>query len=280
MLPFYCFRGRGGSRLTEGTAINVSLHTLGRCITALAEQSKSKTPVHIPYRESALTKLLNSVGGNSKTLMIAAISPADINYAESLSTLRYADQMKAIKTKAVINENATDKLIRELRAEIERLKKLLAEGGGIGGVNGDLKNLQDKFEKELEFFKGGYNKLEEEKKKADERLKLERFKLEQEKNCAHFWNINEDPALCGLIKHKVLKGENGVKIGREDDNDIVLEGQNIFGYHALIENKDDKNIVLKALNGSIILVNGRPLEGVCELNHNDRVLFGNTGRKS
>lgn len=63
-----------------------------------------------------LTKLLqNALGGNSKTIMIAALSPADINYSETISTLRYADRAKRIKTKAIINEDPTAKLIRELK---------------------------------------------------------------------------------------------------------------------------------------------------------------------
>ncbi len=75
--------------------------------------------VKIPYRDSVLTKLLmNALGGNSKTIMIAAISPADINYEESLSTLRYADRAKQIKTKAVVNEDPTEKLIRELQVRV------------------------------------------------------------------------------------------------------------------------------------------------------------------
>ena len=81
--------GATGDRLKEGAAINVSLSSLGNVIHALAEQSEGKK-VRVPYRDSVLTKLLqNALGGNSKTIMIAAISPADINYDESLSTLRY-----------------------------------------------------------------------------------------------------------------------------------------------------------------------------------------------
>ncbi|CAL8101752.1 unnamed protein product, partial [Calicophoron daubneyi] len=77
----------------------------------------------VPYRDSVLTKLLqNALGGNSKTIMIAAISPADINYAETMSTLRYADRAKQIKNKAVINEDSVEKLIRQLKEENERLK--------------------------------------------------------------------------------------------------------------------------------------------------------------
>ena len=117
--------GATGDRLKEGAAINKSLSALGNVISALADLSTgSKKKIVVPYRDSVLTKLLmNALGGNSKTIMIAAISPADINYDESLSTLRYADRAKKIKNKAVVNENPIDKLIRELKEENERLKK-------------------------------------------------------------------------------------------------------------------------------------------------------------
>ncbi len=77
----------------------------------------------VPYRESSLTKILcNALGGNSKTLMVCAVSPSSDNWDETLSTLRYADQAKKIKNKATVNESATDKLIRELTQENEKLK--------------------------------------------------------------------------------------------------------------------------------------------------------------
>jgi hypothetical protein len=77
--------------------------------------------------------------------MIAALSPAAINYAETLSTLRFADQIKSIKNKADINENPTDKMIRELREEIERLRSGGATGGGGGGSNpAEIKIMQQK----------------------------------------------------------------------------------------------------------------------------------------
>lgn len=75
------------------------------------------------------------LGGNSKTAMVAALSPAHINYDETLSTLRYAWQVKAIKNEAKINESPQDKLIRELRAEIEALRKGGGAGDGVGAVN-------------------------------------------------------------------------------------------------------------------------------------------------
>ncbi|XP_043064304.1 kinesin-like protein unc-104 isoform X4 [Drosophila ficusphila] len=126
--------GAKGTRLKEGANINKSLTTLGKVISALAEvaskKKNSKKADFIPYRDSALTWLLReNLGGNSKTAMIAAISPADINYDETLSTLRYADRAKQIVCKAVVNEDANAKLIRELKEEIQKLRDLLkAEG--------------------------------------------------------------------------------------------------------------------------------------------------------
>uniref|UniRef100_A0A1I8HLB6 Kinesin-like protein n=1 Tax=Macrostomum lignano TaxID=282301 RepID=A0A1I8HLB6_9PLAT len=121
--------GATGDRLKEGANINKSLSALGNVISALADLSTGKKKVMVPYRDSVLTKLLqNALGGNSKTVMIAALSPADINYDETLSTLRYADRAKKIKNQAVVNENPMDKLLRELQMENERLKKVLDSG--------------------------------------------------------------------------------------------------------------------------------------------------------
>ncbi|KAG1654160.1 Kinesin-like protein KIF16B [Nymphon striatum] len=121
--------GATGKRLKEGAHINKSLVTLGSVISALAEFSapgKHKN-VFIPYRDSVLTWLLkDSLGGNSKTIMIATVSPADINYGESLNTLRYANRAKNIINKPTINEDPNVKLIRELRAEIAKLKSILS----------------------------------------------------------------------------------------------------------------------------------------------------------
>ncbi|WVO20454.1 uncharacterized protein IAS62_001751 [Cryptococcus decagattii] len=121
--------GATGTRLKEGANINKSLTTLGKVIAALAQagQNKRKKEEHVPYRDSVLTWLLKeSLGGNSKTAMIAAISPAD--YEETLSTLRYADAAKKIKTHAVVNEDPNAKLIRELKEELELLRSRVSSG--------------------------------------------------------------------------------------------------------------------------------------------------------
>uniref|UniRef100_A0A8C4X886 plus-end-directed kinesin ATPase n=1 Tax=Erpetoichthys calabaricus TaxID=27687 RepID=A0A8C4X886_ERPCA len=130
--------GAKGTRLKEGANINKSLTTLGKVISALAEvvsifnKKKKKAENFIPYRDSVLTWLLReNLGGNSRTAMVAALSPADINYDETLSTLRYADRAKQIRCNAVINEDPNNRLVRELKEEVSRLKDLLyAQGLG------------------------------------------------------------------------------------------------------------------------------------------------------
>ncbi|XP_055579887.1 kinesin-like protein KIF1A isoform X16 [Falco biarmicus] len=151
--------GAKGTRLKEGANINKSLTTLGKVISALAEMDsgpnknkKKKKTDFIPYRDSVLTWLLReNLGGNSRTAMVAALSPADINYDETLSTLRYADRAKQIRCNAVINEDPNNKLIRELKDEVARLRDLLyAQGLGdiIDNVS-DFENNNDARRAEL-----------------------------------------------------------------------------------------------------------------------------------
>ncbi|KAI3585083.1 hypothetical protein IWW34DRAFT_724562 [Fusarium oxysporum f. sp. albedinis] len=133
--------GATGARLKEGAEINRSLSTLGRVIAALADLStggkKKKGTGQVPYRDSVLTWLLkDSLGGNSMTAMIAAVSPADINFDETLSTLRYADSAKRIKNHAVVNEDANARMIRELKEELSLLRSKLGNGPVPGGAAG------------------------------------------------------------------------------------------------------------------------------------------------
>lgn len=123
--------GATGQRLKEATKINLSLSTLGNVISALVDGKST----HIPYRNSKLTRLLqDSLGGNSKTVMIANIGPADYNFDETISTLRYANRAKNIKNKAKINEDPKDALLREFQKEIEKLRAQLAEEGEGSGT--------------------------------------------------------------------------------------------------------------------------------------------------
>ncbi len=106
--------GAEGDRLREATNINKSLSTLGKCIMALAEKEG-----HVPYRDSKLTHLLmSSLGGNSATLMIACVSPADTNFDESLQTLRYAASASCIENKPIVNADPTASINVKLRCQV------------------------------------------------------------------------------------------------------------------------------------------------------------------
>lgn len=125
--------GATGQRLKEATKINLSLSTLGNVISALVDGRST----HIPYRNSKLTRMLqDSLGGNSKTMMCANLGPANYNYDETISTLRYANRAKNIKNKAVINEDPKDALLRQFQKEIEDLRKKLADEGGADEESG------------------------------------------------------------------------------------------------------------------------------------------------
>lgn len=128
--------GAEGDRLSEAKSINQSLSALGNVIKALVNPGSS----HVPFRDSKLTRLLqDSLGGNTKTLMIAALGPSADSWDETMSTLRYANRAKNIKNKPKINEDPKDTMLRECQEEITRLKAALeakAKGlplpGGLG----------------------------------------------------------------------------------------------------------------------------------------------------
>lgn len=125
--------GAEGTRLTEANKINLSLSALGNVISALVDGSK-----HIPYRDSRLTRLLqDSLGGNARTVMIANFGPADYNYDETVTTLRYANRAKSIKNAPKINESPKDALLRKMQEEIEALRQQLGDGSGSEGDSSD-----------------------------------------------------------------------------------------------------------------------------------------------
>uniref|UniRef100_A0A8C6KL77 Kinesin-like protein n=1 Tax=Nothobranchius furzeri TaxID=105023 RepID=A0A8C6KL77_NOTFU len=171
--------GATGQRLKEATKINLSLSTLGNVISALVDGKST----HVPYRNSKLTRLLqDSLGGNSKTMMCANIGPADYNYDETISTLRYANRAKNIKNKARINEDPKDALLRQFQKEIEELKKKLEEGKKKVSP-GKMVEMQAKIEEERKALEAKLDMEEEERNKA--RAELEKrekdlFKAQQE----------------------------------------------------------------------------------------------------
>ena len=153
--------GASGQRLKEATKINLSLSTLGNVISALVDGKST----HVPYRNSKLTRLLqDSLGGNSKTLMFANVGPADYNYDESISTLRYASRAKSIKNKAKINEDPKDALMKQYQKEIEDLRRMLESGSGDA--------TEEDAESDMEVSENDEN-VETEKGKIDEKDKKE-----------------------------------------------------------------------------------------------------------
>jgi kinesin family protein 1 len=152
--------GATGARLKEGANINKSLSTLGRCISALAKVASAEREgdkISIPFRESVLTWLLReSLCGNAKTAMLATVSPADVNYGETMSTLRYANSAKMIATKAIVNDDPTTKIINELRNEVLRLREELGNSisstvsrSGAGDGSASSKKLNEKMKEHL-----------------------------------------------------------------------------------------------------------------------------------
>lgn len=155
--------GVTGDRLKESTKINLSLSALGNVISALVDGKTN----HIPYRDSKLTKILqDSLGGNTKTIMIATISPAISNYDETLGTLRYATRAKMIKNKPKINEDPKDAIIRMYADEIKKLKEMLERGGGGKNDAMELEEIE-KILEENKILTLKHQKLEEELRNKD-----------------------------------------------------------------------------------------------------------------
>ncbi|XP_033098919.1 chromosome-associated kinesin KIF4-like [Anneissia japonica] len=129
-----------GDRFREGVNINRGLLALGNVISALGDESGRKA--HVPYRDAKLTRLLqDSLGGNSQTLMIACVSPADSNMEETLNTLRYADRARRIKNKPIVNRDPKEAEIARLRQQVQQLQIQLVQYSG-GALPSDLKNME------------------------------------------------------------------------------------------------------------------------------------------
>ncbi|XP_011504873.1 PREDICTED: kinesin-like protein KIF3B [Ceratosolen solmsi marchali] len=195
--------GSSGERLKEASKINLSLSALGNVISALVDGKTS----HVPYRDSKLTRLLqDSLGGNSKTIMIANIGPASYNYDETLTTLRYASRAKSIKNKPRINEDPKDALLRQYQEEILRLKeKLVQKGPGQRKKRKSKKKKEtenDESESETEDSHEDNNKISEtDKKLIAEQLIVEKQETE---NLVQRIKELESKMLCGgknIIDH-------------------------------------------------------------------------------
>jgi hypothetical protein len=299
--------GATGDRLKEGININKSLSALGNCINALAEQAKQRdgsakrSKAHVPYRNSVLTWLLkDSLGGNARTVMIAALSPADINFEETLSTLQYANRAKQIQNVAVVNEDQNEKMVRELREEVAALRAQL-EGQVQQKIDEEADAARAKLEEELAESQRLMAQLQmtwAEKQKATEAIEEERNKTLEAMGVVvdvslqgqpQLVNLNEDASLSGCLVYFLREGDTIVgkaKVGDEQKpGEIRLQGLGIATEHCRLSHapgggNSSSPIVTLHPNGGVAaktFVNGKqaPSEGV-QLRHGDRVIFGSS----
>ncbi|XP_062378279.1 stAR-related lipid transfer protein 9 [Sardina pilchardus] len=298
--PHYC-----RDRITEGANINKSLVTLGIVISALAQNSQmfsscqsinsvasegegslggsvssslsagsGRRHCYIPYRDSVLTWLLkDSLGGNSKTIMIATVSPSCSSYNETLSTLRYAAHARNIVNKPRVNEDANVRLIRELREEIDRLKSMLLNFG----MRNPSPSLSDEREGSLsDIVLQNELKVDQLTKDWSEswthkRELLEQYSVDINRDRAGFLVHSLVPHLIALDRDVLSTGvtfyhlrEGLTRIGPQGDGQeepqIVLLG----GASCEIENQCGV-VTLRPLPGQVCIVNGREVTEPCRL---------------
>ncbi|XP_044291788.1 stAR-related lipid transfer protein 9 isoform X2 [Varanus komodoensis] len=309
--PSYC-----KDRITEGANINKSLVTLGIVISTLAQNSQmfnscqsinsiasegdsnhtdnhcgasissQKRQAYIPYRDSILTWLLkDSLGGNSKTIMIATVSPASSCYNETMSTLRYASNAQNIINKPRVNEDANVKLIRELREEIDRLKAML--------MSFELRNSSPSWSDEKE---GNLTELVLQNEIKIDRLTkdwtdkwinrkaiMEEYSVDINRKKAgvmidsslpHLMAVDDDILSTGVVLYHLREGIT--KIGRSDSNqeqDIVLQGQWIERDHCVVDNQHGI-VTLQPLQGAHCVVNGQEVTDSVRLSQGALIILG------
>ncbi|KAL0483193.1 kinesin-like protein [Acrasis kona] len=295
--------GATGERLKEGASINVSLTTLGNVINKLAELSNAdpkdkakSSKLFVPYRDSVLTWLLkDSLGGNSKTIMIAAISPSDFNYGETLSTLRYANRAKNIKNRAIVNEDSNVAIIRDLKEEVERLRnqlQLLESGEKMVQNEQERARLLDELEASKRLID---NMAMTPVQKVQRSLEVKRMRQKalndigllttpggnlsgnDTSRSPFLFNLNEDPLLTGMLVYYLQDGETFVGRVKNQDNGIVLNSSNISDKHAVLEVVEEglrKSVVLTPVGDSVVYRNGDAVTETTQLRPNDRIIFG------
>eukprot|EP00768_Dysnectes_brevis_P008692 gnl/Dysnectes_brevis/805_a887_2050.p1 GENE.gnl/Dysnectes_brevis/805_a887_2050~~gnl/Dysnectes_brevis/805_a887_2050.p1 ORF type:complete len:1140 (-),score=479.17 gnl/Dysnectes_brevis/805_a887_2050:134-3238(-) len=223
--------GATGQRLKEGCSINSSLSALGLVIETLAKNMSRKSKSVVPYRNSVLTYLLKqSLGGNSQTTMVAALSPADINYSETMSTLRYADRAKKIENKVKKNETPEARYIRSLLEQIESLKARVGTGDGESEPEAD-EDLRAQLE-EYERMLGEQKKTTEERlHDAEERARAMQEELEKlgvgpagRVDVPHLINLHEDPRLSETLIYRIKDGETKLgSVAKDVDRDGCVD---------------------------------------------------------
>nr|XP_046258631.1 uncharacterized protein kif16bb isoform X2 [Scatophagus argus] len=256
-----------GNRLKEGANINKSLVTLGSVISALADLSvggpltKKKKQIFIPYRDSVLTWLLkDSLGGNSVTTMIATISPADVNYGETLSTLRYASRTKNIVNSPMVNEDGSVKVIRELQEEVTRLRRLLEEANQVsrGEQSCSVKveeELHQNEEKVLALTKEWTSKWDE-----TQGIPQEKTVVLRTGGSGVVLDCQEGRTVIGSDKASCGQG-------------IVLHGPGLLSEHCVLENRAG-TVILIPHDGALCSVSGSVVTDPCQLTQGAVIQLG------
>ena len=299
-----------GDRLKEGSNINKSLTYLGIVIEKLST-SKGGGKSHIPYRNSQLTYLLSeSLGGNSKTIMIAAISPAAFNYEETTSTLKFADRVACIQTTTKANVAEEENMRAALAEELNKLKSELMDlemtktaaftnfGKSIedeaakkarkaakaekkSQIEAEIKRQNDLLnaaESNFEEARMQKENLENARNELFEEVGLSSAKIGEalnvEEGTPYLLNISDDPTLAGCLVFYVQEGET--VIGSSKGNvDILIQGLGIEGEHSSLINRDNhETVILKVRGMSRTLVNGCYVVDSKELKHCDNIVFG------
>ncbi|XP_051884022.1 uncharacterized protein stard9 isoform X3 [Pristis pectinata] len=302
-------------RITEGSNINKSLVTLGIVISTLAQNSQisnscqsintvmsegdsgshssassgnSRRQYYVPYRDSVLTWLLkDSLGGNSKTIMIATISPASTSYTETISTLRYAAHAKNIVNKPHVNEDANVKLIRELREEIDRLKAMLMSFG-LRNLSPSSDENDEKDGSLTEILLQNELKVDQLTKDWTDRWKDTKAIMEEYyvninrrktgvivvSQLPHLIAVDEDILSTGVSLYHLREGIT--KIGRIDaeaEQDIVLQGPWVEKEHCIIHNANGV-VTLEPIGGSQCIVNELDVVHSCRLSQGAVIVLG------
>uniref|UniRef100_A0A667ZAM9 Kinesin family member 13B n=1 Tax=Myripristis murdjan TaxID=586833 RepID=A0A667ZAM9_9TELE len=252
-----------------------------KIISALADQGAGKNKSKfVPYRDSVLTWLLkDSLGGNSRTAMVATVSPAADNYDETLSTLRYADRAKSIVNHAVVNEDPNARIIRELREEVEKLREQLTEAESMKAP--ELKDRLEESEKLIQEMTITWEeKLRKTEAIAQERqrqleslgISLQSSGIRVVDDKCFLVNLNADPALNELLVY-YLKVHT--RVGSAKSQDIQLCGMAIQPEHCVINITEQTGVVLTPHRNARTCVNGSAVTSPIQLHHGDRILWGN-----
>lgn len=288
-----------GKHLKEGACINQSLTCLAQVISSLAEAGVKKKAGQkadfVPFRNSKLTYILqDSLQGNSKTVMCAAISPSYDSCNETIGTLRFAENVKKIQTSAKKNEKSKENILAELKEEARRLRKQLEEGGGRGG--GAKDSAADELAAvdaavEVVAQKYGSN-FEEELAEAEKFQKLREQALESmglhtedlashmgiEAGTPQLINYNEDPSLSGCLMYFLMKDEDetnpiGTSIGSGEQCKIKLKGLGMCHKMLTIFNRENMKLTYVLCEGRV-MINGKLSASEGHLKHNDRLILG------